>query len=105
MNPIKILKESGKIIEGLKNKVFKKEHVEEIYVERMAICEECPSFDVEGTNCTVPGTGPCCKECGCSMSLKGRSLASSCPLDKWQAIVNNFESALINNLISKDDKD
>lgn len=105
MNLIQIYKERNKIIEGLKNKIFKKEHIEIIYNERMSICLECDSLDIEGKNCTVPGTQPCCSECGCSLGLKGRSLSSECPLDKWKAVVNNFESMLINKSIQLNDED
>jgi hypothetical protein len=33
----------------------------------------------------VPGTQPCCSKCGCSLSLKLRSLSSECPVGKWDA--------------------
>lgn len=101
---IQIYKERNKIIEGLKNKVFKKAHVEEIYNERMEICNECPSLDVSGEKCAVPGTNPCCGECGCSLSLKARSLASECPLKKWLAVLNDAENLLVTKSIEKNDK-
>lgn len=104
MNLIQIYKERGKIIEGLKNKLFKKAHVEEIYNQRMEICNDCTSLDKTGEHCNVPGTNPCCKECGCSLGLKGRSLSSECPLGKWQAVVNNFENMLIKTSIEKYDQ-
>jgi hypothetical protein len=54
----------------------------------MKICNLCPKIDKIGFNCGVPGTQPCCSECGCSLSLKLRSLESSCPDpngSKWGA--------------------
>jgi len=55
----------------------------------MKICEKCPLLDNTGFNCLVPGTNPCCSECGCSLSLKLRSLESSCPHPdgpKWKEV-------------------
>jgi len=55
----------------------------------MRICEKCPLIDNTGFNCLVPGTNPCCSECGCSLSLKLRSLESSCPHPegpKWKEV-------------------
>ena len=101
---IQIYKERNNIIEGLTNKVFKKEHVEEIYNERLETCNVCEFKDNEGSKCAVPGTGPCCEKCGCSLSLKLRSLSSSCPILKWGAVLNSLESVLINKSIQENDK-
>lgn len=35
------------------------------------------------------------KGCGCSLSLKGRSLASSCPLNKWTAVMSEKDEELL----------
>ena len=59
------------------------------------MCNECTS---KGTDCAVKGTGPCCNECGCSLSLKTRSLASDCPLGKWKSIVTVEEEDKLENL-------
>lgn len=75
---IKIWKNKFKILEGLKNKVFKKKYVEKIYNERMEICKACPFIDNLGVHCYVPDTNPCCSKCGCNLNLKLRSLSSSC---------------------------
>lgn len=83
-NAIKIWKSKGQIIEGIKNNIFKNDHVEEIALERQNICDECTS---KGDKCVMPGTGPCCNECGCSLKLKLRSLSSNCPLNKWKEIL------------------
>ena len=63
---IKIWKEKNKILEGIRNNIFKKADVEHIAAERMEICSTCPHLDTEGSKCMVPGTGPCCGLCGCS---------------------------------------
>lgn len=57
----------------------------------MKICNLCPLLDAKGDKCGVPGTQPCCSECGCSLALKLRSLESSCPYPggpKWEAATN-----------------
>lgn len=48
----------------------------------------------------VPGTQPCCNVnlggCGCSLSLKIRSLSSACPKNKWLAELTQEEEDLLN---------
>jgi len=83
-----IWKNKSKIFEGVKNSIIKNEVVEEISRLRMNICNECPS---KGKKCAVKGTGPCCNECGCSLTFKTRSLSSDCPLDKWKAFMTEEE--------------
>ena len=39
----------------------------------------------------MPGTQPCCGECGCSLALKIRSLSSGCPISKWDAMLTDEE--------------
>ena len=42
----------------------------------------------------VPGTAPCCGECGCKLAFKARSLASECPHPdgpKWEALLDEKE--------------
>ena len=96
MSLIKIWKEKGKILEGIKNNIFKKEHVEEIYEERLKVCIACPDLDIKGDDCYVKGTRPCCKLCGCSLGLKLRSLSAKCDADKWNQILNEDEEDMLN---------
>jgi hypothetical protein len=93
---LKVWKNKGKILEGIKNRIFKQEHVEEIFEERLAICQKCIEYDLEGKNCYVPGTQPCCGECGCSLALKLRSLSSECGLDRWDATLTEEEEDRLN---------
>lgn len=79
------------ILEGIKNNIFKKEHVEQIADIRLNICKMCEHYDDDGTGCLVPGTQPCCGECGCSLALKTRSLSSACPVSKWDAMLTDEE--------------
>lgn len=99
---IKIWKERNKILEGVRNNLFKKEHIEEIAKHRQAICETCPFLAEKGPNeCAVPGTNPCCPQCGCSLRLKLRSLSSSCPEGYWDAVTTEAEEDLIKESINK----
>lgn len=88
-----IWKNRKQILEGIKNATIRNEFVEEIALERNAICDQCPS---KGDQCAVPGTAPCCNECGCSLTFKTRSLSSECPLGKWKALLSEEEEDKIN---------
>ena len=88
---IQIWKNKGKILEGITNRVFKKEHVEQIAAQRMAICNTCTHIDREGGRCAIPGTQPCCGLCGCSLGLKIRSLSSYCDDERWGAVLTQDE--------------
>lgn len=79
MNLSKIWKNKSLIWDGLLNKIFKKDKVEVVYKQRLNICKGCDLIDIKGDLCEVRGTNPCCGECGCSLSLKLRSLDSICP--------------------------
>jgi hypothetical protein len=74
----KIWKSKWQIIDGIWYSIFRKQYVEKISKERMAICNVCPFIDRSGESCLAPGTQPCCSKCGCSLSFKSRSLSSAC---------------------------
>jgi len=74
-----IWKNKGLILEGVINRIFKRDPIEIIAKKRLAICKKCPLYDTIGTKCITPGTHPCCEQCGCTISFKVRSLSSSCP--------------------------
>ena len=98
-NPIRIWKNRGLIMEGIKNNMFKTEHVENIAFYRNEICKTCKFFDNKGSNCALPGTQPCCSECGCSLKLKVRSLSSDCPKGFWKAeLTEKEEEALLKQI-------
>lgn len=92
---------ASKILEGIRNKTFKKEHVEAEAAARYAICKKCPFLDTQGSECMVPGTQPCCGSCGCSLSLKTRSLSSECPQGKWRAILTDEQEQMLNESLKK----
>ena len=87
-----------KILEGIKNKIFKKDAVEEIAAERNKICLKCEFYDNKGDSCYIPGTQPCCGECGCSLSLKQRSLSTSCGEGYWEAVLTDNEELELESL-------
>jgi hypothetical protein len=102
INPIQIWKEKGKILEGVMNNIFKTEHVEDIMKQRQAVCNVCTHLDALGNKCAIPGTGPCCGDCGCSLKLKLRSLSSECSRGFWKAEMTQKEEDLLNkNLKNK----
>lgn len=93
------------IWEGFRNKVFKQEHVEAVYESRLEICKGCEFVAEKGTElCAIPGTGPCCPECGCSWSIKLRTLSMPCPKNKWEAIMTAQEEELLNRMLNEDTK-
>jgi hypothetical protein len=96
MSILKTIWENRKqILEGITNSVIRDQTVEDIAQLRYSICYECPS---KGRKCAVKGTAPCCNECGCSLGFKTRSLSSSCPLGKWDAIATEEEEDKLEEL-------
>lgn len=100
-NPIRIWKTRGLIMEGIKNNMFKTAHVENIAFFRNEICNSCEFIDKVGHSCAVPTTQPCCSECGCSLKLKTRSLASECPKGFWKAELTEAEEQELLKQIKK----
>jgi hypothetical protein len=93
-----IWKNRKQIIEGITNTVIKDEFVEHVALLRNEICNTCSQKDTVGSDCIVPGTQPCCSECGCSLGFKTRSLSTSCPLKKWGSIVSEKKEDELDNL-------
>tara|TARA_R110002020_G_scaffold473877_2_gene703827 strand:- start:219 stop:506 length:288 start_codon:yes stop_codon:yes gene_type:complete len=91
----KIWKNRKEIYEGIKNAIIRDVIVEDIAEKRLVLCNECPS---KGDECEVPGTAPCCNECGCSLAFKIRSLSSECPLEKWKSIITEEQEDKLDEL-------
>tara|TARA_Y100000022_G_C12930374_1_gene231350 strand:- start:320 stop:487 length:168 start_codon:yes stop_codon:yes gene_type:complete len=54
---------------------------------------------MSGAHCAVPGTPPCCAECGCIINLKVRSMSAGCPKNKWLPFIpKKMEDTLKENL-------
>jgi hypothetical protein len=96
---LEIFRNADKIADGIKNKMFKKEHVESIFTDRWQICASCSELDLKGKNCLAPGTQPCCSDCGCSLEFKLRSLSSECPKGHWSLVTTEEEEEIINQQI------
>jgi hypothetical protein len=91
----KIWKDRNKILEGITNAIIRDEFVEDVAKHRMEVCNAC---EFKGDKCLVPGTSPCCNDCGCSLTFKTRSLSSECPQDKWKALLSEEEEDKLDNL-------
>jgi len=104
------VKNIDKVYEGIKNNVFKKSYIEDIANYRWQQCKTCVHLDIKGDKCAMPGSKPCCAECGCSLAFKTRSVAAECPLKgddkKWEQVMEaDQEQVLLTNLQKKDDHD
>ncbi len=95
MNLKNIWENRKQIYEGIKNSVIRDAFVEDVAAKRIALCNLCPS---KGDECEVPGTAPCCNECGCSLAFKTRSLSSECPLGEWKALMTEKEEDILDQL-------
>mgnify|MGYP001381844983 FL=1 len=99
------VKNISQVYEGVKNKIFKREYVEQIADHRWQVCKECEHLDLKGNQCAAPGTQPCCADCGCSLAFKTRSLASACPKGKWKELMSDQEEkALFEQLVENENK-
>lgn len=100
MQPKKLInafKNIDQVVEGVKNSIFKTEHVELIANERWKICKGCDLLDENGKDCAAPGTQPCCSDCGCSLGFKLRALSAACPQNKWGAVMTEDEEDKLNS--------
>jgi hypothetical protein len=84
------------ILEGIFNYYFTRKKIERVAMWRSEICSSCPLIDLKGNKCEVPGTQPCCGDCGCSLKYKTRSMSSSCPHGRWYAIMTEEEEDELN---------
>jgi len=85
-------KNRNQIFEGIKNLAIKNHLSEKVAGDRMVACKACPEIDLEGSKCAVPKTQPCCGLCGCSLSVKLRSLSSMCANEKdpkWLPVITH----------------
>jgi hypothetical protein len=77
----KAIDQISQITEGVRNTIFTTPEVEEVFDQRMKICEGC-EFAVRDQDGKVVK----CGKCGCKSEFKLRSLSSSCPLGKWESL-------------------
>jgi hypothetical protein len=76
----------NQIIEGWKNHLLPEERtkafIEDISLERLAICNECDEHSSKHSSIRPDAH---CVECGCTLSAKTKCLTCECPLKKWSA--------------------
>ena len=104
-----IWKNKYQILEGVKNRVFKRKDIEELYVYRVeGICKTCiwnsenqrgkKLEDIPAIIRQIKGDDIVasiesrkdrhCLHCGCNLATKGRCLTCNCPLMKWKAVTD-----------------
>jgi hypothetical protein len=88
----KIWNNKEQILEGFKNSIIKDEFIESVAELRNEICKSCSFYDTVGTGCMVPGTQPCCSDCGCNLHMKQRSLSALCGQGKWDAVIEENDN-------------
>ena len=98
----KIWKSKWLILEGMFNYYFTRKKIEKIASYRNDICSTCPLIDLKGDKCEVPGTQPCCGDCGCSLKYKTYSMSSACPHGRWFAVMTEEEEDEINAKLDND---
>jgi len=92
----KIWKNKWLILEGMFNYYFTRKKIEKIASYRNDICSTCPLIDLKGDSCEMPGTQPCCGDCGCSLKYKTYSMSSACPQGRWFAVMSEEEEDDLN---------
>lgn len=98
MNLKKIWENRKAIYEGIKNSVIRDKYVEDISAKRMLICKACSEIDLKGSECEMPGSQPCCGNCGCSLGFKTRALSAECPIGEWSALMTEKEEDKLGEL-------
>ena len=76
------------ILEGIKNRIFTKDDVEEIAKIRGNISEDVLKDGRKQYENGLPGSEPVATSCGCILNLKVRSMSASCPDGKWAAFMS-----------------
>lgn len=73
---------------------------------RLAVCRDCEHYVQKTASC-----GPLVKEmvtdsplCGCFMPAKARFKVSSCPLDKWPALITPDDIETIREFLERDNR-
>jgi len=111
-NLLRIWKSKGQILEGIVNKVFKREHIEEIALERLALRESnvCGMYDADGSSerAVVKGK-PACAGCGCQLEFKTRCMSCYCHLQDigqhplWVGVISPAEEQLMMERMTQDE--
>jgi hypothetical protein len=107
-NLIQLWKKKGKILEGIRNAVFKREDVENIAKERLEICRsnKCGFYDPLGRSeaAVIKGVESC-GSCGCKLSWKSRSLSDACPEGYWERVLTETEEGILKEKLGMGEED
>lgn len=113
-----IWKNKEQIAEGIKNNLFKKKDIEELFDARMSICKGCiwNSENIKGKQykdlplCiqhikseeyikdSQERSELHCVHCSCYLKYKLRVPKAHCPIGQWPAVASEDESFLIQEL-------
>ena len=95
---IELWKKRGKILEGVRNAIFKREDVEVIAEKRLGICRtnKCGYYDRLGESAAAVVKGvESCGSCGCKLSWKSRALSDECPEGYWERVLTETEEGFL----------
>lgn len=80
----------AKVYEGWKNHLIPAEHeaalIKEVSDYRMSICNGCEFHSSNKKEYKTLRPDAHCTDCGCTLAAKTKSLTSSCPKLKWEAV-------------------
>lgn len=81
------------IYEGWRNKLIPpkelRETIEAVSKERLDICNGCEFHSKNHVTPLRPDDH--CTNCGCNLDAKSKCLACACPINKWLALLDNYE--------------
>lgn len=110
-NLLRIWKNKNQILEGVVNKLFTNDHIEEIANERLAICQSniCGYYDADGSSerAVVKGKASCAG-CGCALEFKTRCLSCHCHLQDeqqhplWVAEISPAEETILRERLNQE---
>jgi len=96
-NLIRIWKNKGKILEGIKNYIYTTRSNRKIARDRLNICrtDECSHYDPIGESEKAIKGKESCGICGCILKLKVNCLSCSCALEELnkEPLWKNIENA------------
>lgn len=102
-----IWKNRTAILEGIKNSIFPKEEIEAIAAERLSVCKACfyHSSNAKSRGYITRRSDDHCTHCSCPLLTKTRALSTSCPINKWGAVISSKEQIVLDGLKSNRKED
>lgn len=122
----KIWANKAGIMEGIKNRVFKKKDIEDLSEYRLNVCSTCiwnsnnikdkEYKDLDSSITDIKSESYIedskkrpdlhCVNCSCNLGLKTRCLSCVCPIGKWKAVINiPGEEQTILQIVSENESD